>query len=105
MFPTLFSGSTLLAGPKHSTSVPFSAGVAVPLSVDEKEVALVPGPKPVSPLAMKALPGPQTEEGEVELCIRGHSLVLFPPTLQIVKPVVFPTTVQLKLKVSPRQVG
>ena len=31
----LFPGSVLLAGPKHSTSVPSSAGSEVPLSVDE----------------------------------------------------------------------
>ena len=43
---TLFSGSTSMAGPKHSTSVPFSAGSAVPLSVDVKEGPLVPNPGP-----------------------------------------------------------
>ena len=42
----LFPGSTLLAGPKHSTSVPFSAGSEVPLSVDVKEGPLVPNPVP-----------------------------------------------------------
>ena len=52
MFPTLFSWSTLLAGPKHSTSVPFSSEVAVALSVDVKEVVLVPNPVP--DLAVKA---------------------------------------------------
>ena len=56
----LFPGSTLLAGPKHSTSVPFSAGSAVPLSVDVKEVALVPNPLPG--LAVKLSLGPQIEE-------------------------------------------
>ena len=40
----MFPASLDKAGPKHSTSVPFSAGVAVPLSVDVKEVALVPNP-------------------------------------------------------------
>ena len=59
----------MLAGPKHSTSVPFSGGVAVPLSVDVKEVAVVPGPNPVPDLAVKASPGPQIEE-EVDLCER-----------------------------------
>ena len=57
----LFPGSTLLAGPKHSTSVPFSAESAVPLSVDVKEVALVPNPLP--DLAVKSSLGPQIEEG------------------------------------------
>ena len=56
----LFPGSTLLAGPKHSTSVPFSAGSAVPLSVDVKEVALVPNP--VLGLAVKLSLGPQIGE-------------------------------------------
>ena len=65
MLSTLFSGSTLFAGPKHSTSVPFSAGSAVPLSVDEKEVELVPNPVPV--VAVKLLLGPQIDE-ELVLC-------------------------------------
>ena len=43
----------------HSTSVPFSAGSAVPLSVDVKEV-LVPNPLPG--LAVKLSLGPQIEE-------------------------------------------
>ena len=64
LLPTLFSRFTLLAGPKHSTSVPLSAEVAVPLSVDKNEVALVPNPIP--DLAVKASPGPQIEE-EVDL--------------------------------------
>ena len=38
----LFLGFTLLSGPKHSTSVPFSAGSEVPLNVDENKVELVP---------------------------------------------------------------
>ena len=97
----MFSGSTLLAGPKHSTSVPFSAESAVPLNVDEKEVAsFIPNSLPG--LAVKASLGPQREE-EVDLCSRGHSLV--PPTLQVVIPLMFPTTVQLNMKVSPKQVG
>ena len=91
----------LLAGPKHSTSVPFRAGVAVPLSVDEKEVALVPNPVPK--LAVKASLGPQIEK-DVDLCSRLHSL-LPPPTLQVVKPFLSPVTVHLKVKVSPGQVG
>ena len=56
---TLFLGSTLLAGPKHSTSVPFSAGSAVPLNVDVKEVLV---PNPVPGLAVKLSLGPQIEE-------------------------------------------
>ena len=58
LFPTLFPKAE--SGPKHSTSVPFSVEVAVPLSVDLKEVALVPNSVPG--MAVKAwLPsfGPQ----------------------------------------------
>ena len=90
----------MLAGPKHSTSVPLSAGAAVPLSVDVKEVAVVPNP--VSALAVKTLPGPQIEDGLV-LCTMGHSLL--PPTLQMVIPFMLPVTLQVKVKVSPGQVG
>ena len=53
MFPTFLEN----CGPKHSTSVPFSARVVVPLSVDVKEVAVVPNPVPE--VTVKALPGPQ----------------------------------------------
>ena len=35
LLPTMFPGSLEKGGPKHSTNVPFSAEVAVPLSVDE----------------------------------------------------------------------
>ena len=63
LIPTLFSEMfVLMTGPKHSTSVPFSVEVAVPLSVDENEVAFVPGPNPYTRAAVKArLPsvGPQ----------------------------------------------
>ena len=48
----------MIAGPKHSTRVPFSVGNAVPLSVDEKEVAFVV-PNPVPDEAIKAMLGPQ----------------------------------------------
>ena len=99
---TLFPGCTLVAGPKHSTSVPLNAWVAVPLNVDVKEVALVPGTKRLSGLAVKAPLAPQTVE-EVDLCSRPHSL--FPPTLQMVTPFKSPVTVHLKVKVSPGQVG
>ena len=56
---TLFLGSTLLADPKHSTSVPFSAGSAVPLNVDVKSILV---PNPVPGLAVKLSLGPQIEE-------------------------------------------
>ena len=98
----MFPGSTSLAGPKHSTSVPFRAGSAVPLSVDVKEVALVPGPNPTPDLAVKALPAPQSEE-EVDLWTSPHSMLPF--TLQVVKPFLSPVTVHLKVKMSPGQVG
>ena len=60
LLPTLFPGSREGLGPKHSTSLPSSAGVSVVLSIDVKEVALVPNP--ASGVAVKAsfLPlGPQ----------------------------------------------
>ena len=100
LLPTLFPGCTLLAGPKHSTSVSFSSEVAIPLSVDEKEVALVPNPVP--DLAVKTSRGPQIEE-DVDRCTRVHSLL--PPTLQMVIPVMTPPTVHLKVKLRPGQVG
>jgi len=87
-----------LAGPKHSTSVPLSAGSPVPLNVEEKEVAVVPNPVP--DLALKALPRPQSEEG-VDLWTRTHSV----PTLQVVIPLMFPKTVHPKVNVSAGQVG
>ena len=101
---TLFPESTLLAGPKHSTSIPSSAAVAVPLSVDEKEVAFVSGPNPVLDLAVKAslANGLQMEE-EGDPCCREQSLLPF--TLQLVYPFMSPVTVHLKIKVSPGQVG
>ena len=82
------------------TSVPFSCEVAVPLSVDEKEVALVPNPVP--DLAVKTPRGPQMEE-DVDLCTRVHSLLPF--TLQMVIPFLSPVTLHLKVKVSSGQVG
>ena len=105
LFPIMFPGSpllsVLLASPKHSTSVPSIAGAAVPLSVDEKVGPLVPNPVP--DIAVKVLaPGLQIMK-EIVLCIRGHSLLPF--TLQVVSPLMFPTTVQLKVKVSSGQVG
>ena len=100
--PTLFPASLDKAGPKHSISVPFSVGLAVPLSVDEKEVALVPNPVPG--VAVKSLFGPQVVV-EVDICDRVHRLLLL-STLQIVViPLMFQVTLHLKVKVSPGQVG
>jgi len=96
----MFSGSLGRPGPKHSTSVPFSAEVAVPLSVDVKEEALVPNPAPG--LAVKGLPGPQVDVALAVLCERTHSLLPF--ILQMVTPFASPVTVHLKLKVSLGQV-
>ena len=98
---TLFRWSTLLAGPKHSTRVPFSAEVAVPFSVDVKEVALVPNPVPGQ--ALNTFFGPQIGEEVFDVCDRGHSLL--PPTFQVVNPLLSPVTLHLKVKVSPGQVG
>ena len=97
----MFPASLEKAGPKHSTSVSFSAEVAVPLSVDEKKVALVPNPVPGE--AVKVLPEPQVRGALAVLCRREHSL-LPPPTLQMVTPFLS-LTVHLKVKVSPGQVG
>ena len=98
----MFPAFTLLAGPKHSTSVPFSAGSAVPLSVDVKVGPFVPNPAPG--VAVKALPGPQITIF-VTLCTRAHALTLSLSTLQVVTPLKSPVTVQLKVKVSLGQVG
>ena len=100
--PTLFPRSPpRVPGPKHSISVPSSAGVAVTLSVDENEVALVPNPVPA--VAVKAFPAPQVEVTLELLCTRGHSLLPF--TLQVVTSVLSPLTSHLKVMVSPGQVG
>ena len=98
---TLFPVSTEMSGPKHSTSVPFSVGDAVPLSVDVKEVAFVPNS--VSGVAVKAFCGPQIVR-EVEKGERVHWL-LPPSTLQMVTPPLSPVTLHLKVKVSSGQVG
>ena len=100
-FPTMFPGSTLLSGPKHSNSIPSILELAVPLRDEENEGPLVPNPIP--DLAVKSLSGPQTEEGKSDPCRRLHSLL--PPTLQVVNPVLFPSTVHVKEKVSPEHVG
>ena len=73
-----------------------------PLSVDEKELALVPNPVPG--VALKALLGPQVAV-EVDICARIHRMLLLPYILQIVIPLMSPVTVHLKVKVSPGQVG
>ena len=96
----MFPASLDKAGPKHSTNIPFSVGVAVPLSVDEKEVALVPNPVPV--VTVKGLPYPQGLGSSAVLCAWGHSLLPF--TLQMVIPFLSPVTVHMKVKVSPGQV-
>ena len=96
----LFSGSTLLAGPKHSTSVPSSSEVALPLSVDVKKVALVV-PNSGPDLAAKVLFSPHIDVAPVVPCNRPHSLL--PPTLQMVTPRMSPVTVHLKVKVLPGQ--
>ena len=73
----------------------------MPLSVDEKEVALVPNSVP--DVAVKAPPAPHVDEAPAVLCARVHSLL--PPTLQMVIPFLSPLTVHPKVKVSPGQVG
>ena len=99
LFPTLFPAFLEKSGPKHSTSVPFSARPTVPLNVDMKEVALIPNPVPEA--AIKGLPDPQGAGACVVLCVRMHSS----PTFQRVIPCMSPVTVHLKVKVSPGQVG
>ena len=96
----MFPVSTLLAGPKHSTSVPFRVGVAIPLSVDVKEVALAP--KPVPGRDVKVSLGPQTA-GYVDVCTRLHSSI--PATFHVVTLFKSPPTVHLKVNGSPGQVG
>ena len=97
----MFPASLDKAGPKHSTRVSSSMVVAVPLSVDEKEVPLVPNPVPV--VTVKGLLDPQKLGSSAVLCTREHSLLPF--TLQMVIPFLSPVTVHLKVKVSPGQVG
>ena len=73
----------------------------MPLSVDEKEVAL-DAPNPVPGLAMKVPLGPQIEE-EVDLRTRIHSLLPF--TLQMVIPLMSPVTLHLKVNILLGHVG
>ena len=102
LLPTLFPGSRVALGPKHSTSLPSSAGLSVVLSVDVKEVALVPNPVPGVAVKASFLPlGPQFSV-EVERCARVQRLLL-PFTLQMVVPL--PFTVHLKIMVPPGHVG
>ena len=104
LFPTLFSESTVPAGPKHSTSVPSSTGSAVALSVDVKGLLV---PNPLSDIAVKRWLVPldmQVLAAPADTCAREHRLLL-PFTLQRVIPLVSPVTVHLKVKVSPGQVG
>jgi len=73
----------------------------VPLSVDEKEVTLVPNSDP--DVAVNTRPAPHVDEAPAVLCGRVHSLLPF--TFQMVIPLLFPPTVHPKLKVLPGQVG
>ena len=97
----MFLASLEKAGPKHSNSVPFSERVALPLSVDEKKVVLVPNP--ISVTTVKGLSAPHGTGAPAVLCTRGHSLL--PPTLQMVIPFMFPVTLHLNVNASPGQVG
>ena len=99
--PTRFPGFLSESG-KHWTLVPSSAEVAVPLKVAVKDVTFVPNPAPAA--AMKVFPGPHVEEAPASLCPRKQSLTPL-PTLQTVTPLMSPSTVQVKVKVSPGQVG
>ena len=103
LLPTMFPEAVELAGPKHSTSMPFSVESAVALSVDVNKVAFV-SPNPVSRVAVKALPGPQLAVPPADKCPRVQKILLL-STLQRVIPLVSPVTLHLKVKVSPGQVG
>ena len=76
LFPTLFPESTVAAGPKHSTSVPFSTGSAVALSVDVKGPVLPPNP--LSDIALKGWLAPIGIQiiVPVDTCDRVHRLLL-----------------------------
>ena len=76
LLPTLFPESKVVAGPKHSTSVPFSTESAVALRVDVKG-PLVPNPLSgvavkgwLAPLGIKILTVP------ADICARTHRLLL-----------------------------
>ena len=83
-------------GIKHSTSVPSSTIVTIPLSVDTWERGFYSG---VVDVALKAPPGPQ-----VSLSSRPTVHSLLPPTLQMVS-LEMTSTVHMKQKVSLGQVG
>ena len=102
LLPTLFPGSTVAAGPKHSTSVPSSTGSAVALSVDVKGPF---APNPVSDIAVKRWLVPQVLIVPVNICDRTHRLLLLLFTLQMVIPFMSLVTVQMKVKIPPGQVG
>ena len=93
------------SGPKHSTSMPFSLGLAVAYSVDMKEGPSVPKPSP--PSAVKRLSGPQKEPLLTLRCSSRHTLAGILPlsNLQMVNPLMSPVTLQVKVKVSSGQVG
>ena len=98
----MFPASLARPGPKHSTSVPSSVEVPIPLSVDVKDVAPdVPNPLPV--VSVKSVEDPHKEETPPVLCGRIHSLLA--PTLQMVNPFMSPVTLQVKVKVLSGQVG
>ena len=100
--PTVFSGTRLMRGPKHSISVPFSVKFALPLSVDENEGPIVPNPVPG--LAVKSSFGPHMLSlSFAVVSVRTHSMLPF--TLQMMIPLMSAWTVQLKVKVSPGQVA
>ena len=79
LFPTLFSESRVES--KHSTSVPFSTGSAVALSVDVKGPLV---PNPLSGVAVKGWLAPlgiQVLTVSVDICDRVHRLLLLLFTL------------------------
>ena len=73
----------------------------MPLRVDENLGSLLA--KPVPGIDMKAWLTPQVMGEERARCTRAQSKLPF--ILQVVNPFLSPVTVQLKVKVSPRQVG
>ena len=82
----------------------FSEVVAVPLNVDVKEAKEGPvAPNPVPAVTVKAVADPQGAGAAAVLCAKIQSAL--PPTLQRVNPLLFPTIVQVKVNVSPGQVG
>ena len=79
--PTLFPGSTVAPGPKHSTSIPSSTGSPVALSVDVKGPLV---PKPLSGVAVKGQLAPLGVQVLIvpgDTCDRVHRLLLLLFTL------------------------